>query len=199
VSTEIPTRTRDEIIRNAVDLFSENGYQNTSLAEIAAAVGVQKPSLYHYIDSKEDLLYEINELLVEELLTGAQTLLASAETPEDRLRAYLRATMRLTARRQKEVTIFLGERQFLKTQSKRWREVAERRDSYERLFESILEDGIATGVFADLPVNIAALGILGTVANAYRWYRESGPMTPDEIADLFADIVLHGISAPAPK
>jgi AcrR family transcriptional regulator len=199
VSTEIPTRTRAEIIRNAVDLFSKNGYQNTSLAEIAAAVGVQKPSLYHYIDSKEDLLYEINELLVEELLTGAQTLLASAETPEERLRAYLRATMRLTATRQKEVTIFLGERQFLKTQSKRWREVAERRDSYERLFESILEDGIATGVFTDVPVNIAALGILGTVANAYRWYRKSGPMTPDEIADLFADIVLHGISAPAQK
>jgi AcrR family transcriptional regulator len=185
--------TRSEIVRVAVALFSENGYAATTLDEIATAVGIRKPSLYYYIDSKEDLLYEINALLARELVDTANALIAEADTPPQKLRAFLRATMRLVAARQDEVTIFVSERQTLKSRSPRWREVADRRDAYERIFEGILADGIESGAFVDVPINLAALGILGTIANAFLWYRSDGTMQADEIAELFANIVLRGI------
>ena len=45
----------------------------------------------------------------------------------------------------------------------------------------------------ELPVNLTALGVLGTIANASIWYRRDGSMEPDEIADLFADMLLRGV------
>src|SRR6185503_16864181 len=50
---------REELTRVAARLFAERGYQGTSLADLADALGMQKPSLYHHIDSKEDLLWEV--------------------------------------------------------------------------------------------------------------------------------------------
>src|SRR3954467_11781600 len=50
---------REELTRVAARLFAERGYQGTSLADLADELGVQKPSLYHHIDSKEDLLWEV--------------------------------------------------------------------------------------------------------------------------------------------
>jgi AcrR family transcriptional regulator len=53
-------RTREGIVEKAVELFAAKGYAGTSLNDIAAVVGIRKPSLYHYIKTEEDLLYEID-------------------------------------------------------------------------------------------------------------------------------------------
>jgi AcrR family transcriptional regulator len=190
-----PTDTHQQIVHHAVRLFADRGYANTSLDDIAEAVGIRKPSLYHYIRGKEDLLYEIDVLLVDSLLSEARALLAEAVTPEERLRAFFRAGMRLIASRQAEVTVFISERYALRSDEPRWREIAERRDACQRLFEEIIEEGIASGVFRAVPTTVAALGMLGSISWAYRWYHEGHGMDADEIADLFADIALNGVRA----
>ena len=54
-----PSDRRIELTRVAARLFAERGYQGTSLADLAEALGMQKPSLYHHIESKEDLLWDV--------------------------------------------------------------------------------------------------------------------------------------------
>jgi AcrR family transcriptional regulator len=185
--------TKAEIVRHAVELFAAQGYATTSLAEIALAVGIRKASLYNYIETKEDLLYEIQNLLISELLAETDLLLAQAEGAEQRLRAFLTAGMRLIARRKDETVVFLRERHLARTGERRWRDLATQRDAYQRLFESILREGAEQGAFRALPTTVTALGILGTTSWAYRWYDPAGAMGPDAVADLFADIVLNGI------
>jgi AcrR family transcriptional regulator len=187
--------TREQIVRRAIELFASNGYAYTSLDDIARAVGIRKPSLYHYINGKEDLLYEIDALLVGELLEEARRLVAEASTHHEKLRAFFRAGMRLIARRQQEVTIFLGERHALDSSSPRWREIAKQRDEYEQMFGAVIVDGMDAGAFRRLPTTLAAVGMLGAISWAFRWYNPRGELGPDEIADLFADIVLNGIAA----
>ena len=186
--------TREQIFHHAVKLFARDGYANTSLDDIALAVGIKKPSLYHYIRTKEDLLYEIQQVLAQEILDEVDALLATASTPDEKVTAFFRAAFRLIARRQAEMTIFLNETQTLRARSKRWREINAKRDSYQKLFEDVLAEGIAAGAFRSLPITLTSLGMLGTVTWAYRWYRPDG-LDPDEIADLYVDIVLHGIAA----
>jgi AcrR family transcriptional regulator len=183
--------TRDSILREAVSLFASQGYTETTLDDIASAVGIRKPSLYHYIETKEDLLYEIDSLLIAELLEETERLLATADTPAGRLRAFFVAGMRLIAHRRGEVTVFLGE--VPSPSGARWTQLASKRDSYQRLFEKILRDGVADGSFRNLPTTVTALGALGTTSWAYRWYRGDGEMGPDETAELFADVVLNGL------
>ena len=186
--------TREQIIHHAVKLFARDGYANTSLDDIALAVGIKKPSLYHYIRTKEDLLYEIQQVLAQEILDEVDALLVTASTPDEKVTAFFRAAFRLIARRQPEMTIFLNETQTLRARSKRWREINAKRDAYQKLFEDVLADGIAAGAFRPLPITLTALGMLGAVTWAYRWYRSDG-LDPDAIADLYVDIVLHGIAA----
>jgi AcrR family transcriptional regulator len=185
--------TREQIVNRAVELFAENGYANTSLDDIAMAVGIKKPSIYHYIRTKEDLLYEIQRMLVEGLLDEVGAMLATASTPPEKVRAFFRGVLRLVARRQLEMTIFLNEAA-PKSEGKRWREINAKRDEYQKLFEEVLAEGIQSGVFRPLPITLTALAALGTVTWAYRWYDARG-LSPDEIADLYVDIILNGITA----
>jgi AcrR family transcriptional regulator len=192
--------TRQQIVQHSVQLFAANGYANTSLDDIAMAVGIKKPSLYHYIRTKEDLLYEIQRLLIEELLDEVGEMLATATTPPAKLRAFFRAVLRLIARRQLEVTVFLNEappkanEAASRARGRRWREISAKRDEYQKLFEDVLAEGMDSGVFRPLPITLTALAALGGVTWAYRWYDACG-LPPDEIADLCVDIVLNGIAA----
>jgi TetR/AcrR family transcriptional regulator, cholesterol catabolism regulator len=185
--------TREQIMRHAVDLFAAKGYAGTSLDDIASAVGIRKPSLYHYIRSKEDLLYEINAQLTEELLEAVARELEAASSPSEQLRAFLRAFLQLLARRQHEVTVFTTERHILRSRSRRWREVVERRAAWQEILQGILRDGIADGSFRAVPISVTAQGIIGTLSTVHLWYRRDGALTPEQIAEVFADIMLSGI------
>jgi hypothetical protein len=96
------------------------------------------------------------------------------------------------------MTIFLNETQTLRARSKRWREINAKRDAYQKLFEDVLADGMAAGAFRPLPITLTALGMLGAVTWAYRWYSPDG-LDPDEIADLYVDIVLQRNRGVAPE
>jgi TetR/AcrR family transcriptional regulator, cholesterol catabolism regulator len=187
------TNTRAKIVHHAVKHFARDGYGNTSLDDIAASVGIKKASLYHYIRTKEDLLYEIQAVLAQDLLDEVGALLELASTPEEKVTAFFRAAFRLVARRQAELTIFLNETQTLRAKSKRWREINAKRGEYQKLFEDVLIEGTADGAFRQLPTTLTALAMLGAVTWAYRWYSPGG-LDPDQIADLYVDIFLNGIT-----
>jgi AcrR family transcriptional regulator len=185
------TGTREQITLSAIELFAEHGYANTTLEDIAAAVGIKKPSIYHYIKTKEDLLFEVHQLLAQEVIDEVQSLLADAPDPAAKLRAFFRSAVRLVDRRQLEMTIFLNETHTV-TRSRRWKEINAKRDAYQKMFEAVLDEGMRSGAFRKLPTTLTALGTLGMVTWTYRWYQADGA-GPDEIADLYADIVLDGI------
>jgi len=185
--------TGEQIVHHAVHLFAQHGYANTSLDDIAMAVGIKKPSLYHYIKTKEDLLYEIQRVLIEDLVTAVGALLESADTAPEKLRAFFRGILRLIARRQLEMTVLLNE-SAPNSPNKRWREINTKRDEIRKMFENVLAEGMASGAFRKLPTTLTALGALGAVTWAYRWYNADG-LPPDEIADLYVDMVLNGIAA----
>src|ERR1044072_1464554 len=73
---------REELTRIAARLFAERGYQGTSLADLAEELGVQKPSLYHHIQSKEDLLWEVAWEGAEAFHAALDTVPAEARATE---------------------------------------------------------------------------------------------------------------------
>src|ERR1700759_1381531 len=100
----MPSR-REELTQIAARLFAERGYQGTSLADLASALGVQKPSLYHHIASKEDLLWEVAQdgaAAFHAALAG----LPSAPAPE-RIRLALRAHLAVVAGQLDLATVFV--------------------------------------------------------------------------------------------
>ena len=129
---------REELTRVAARLFAERGYQGTSLADLAEALGMQKPSLYHHIDSKEDLLWEVAWDGAEAFHAGLDGVPADAAATE-RIRLALRAHLAVVAAQLDAATVFVREWRYL-TGDRRDRFVAERR-RYEERVRDLFRDG----------------------------------------------------------
>src|SRR6478735_12269933 len=122
---------RDELTRIAARLFAERGYQGTSLADLAEALGVQKASLYHHIDSKEDLLWDVawdGALAFHAALDGVPADAPAAE----RIHLALRAHLAVVSTQLDIATVFVREWRYLEGE-RRERFVAERRRYEERV------------------------------------------------------------------
>lgn len=79
----------EQIRRGAVDVFAERGFRGTSMAAIAAAVGISRPAIYQYFDNREDVFRAAFELVLEESADAALAALTNAATLEDALAGYL--------------------------------------------------------------------------------------------------------------
>src|SRR3954464_3844168 len=179
---------REELTRIAARLFAERGYQGTSLADLAGQLGVQKPSLYHHIDSKEDLLWEIAR-------DGAAAFHAAldevplAPAPE-RIRLALRAHLGVVAGQLDVATVFVREWRFL-SDERREAFTAERRRYEERIRDLFREGVEGSELRTDLDVATAALLFLSAANWAYTWLRPGGDIAG--LADRLYDTLFEGM------
>ena len=180
---------REELTRIAARLFAERGYQGTSLADLADELGVQKPSLYHHIASKEDLLWEVAWEGAEAFHAGLDAVPADIAATE-RIRRAFHAHLAVVAGQLDVATVFVREWRHL-TGDRRERFVSERR-RYEERVRGLYRDGVEQSELrTDLDVATAALLFLSAANWAYTWLRPGAPT--DELADRLAESLLTGM------
>jgi AcrR family transcriptional regulator len=180
---------REELTRIAARLFAERGYQGTSLADLAAALGVQKPSLYHHIDSKEELLWEVAWEGAEAFHAALDGVPAAAPAAE-RIRLALRAHLAVVGQQLDIATVFVREWRHL-SGDRRTRFVAERRRYEERIRELFRAGVEESQLRTDLDVATAALLFLSAANWAYTWLRPGADT--DELADRLYSALLDGM------
>ena len=99
--------------------------------------------------------------------------------------------MSFIAQHRDGVAVFLHERHLI--HGERWSAITGKRDMYERLVLGIVTEGTRSGDFVETESKIATRGVLAMMFWCYTWFRPDGPLTADEVADVFADIVLSGL------
>jgi AcrR family transcriptional regulator len=180
----------------ASTLFSERGYSATSVRDIARALDMQGGSLYAHIASKEDVLWNIVSRAAERFHAAVRPVANGTESATERLRGMARAHVRVITDDIEHATVFLHEWRFLGPE--RRAAIARQRDAYEAYFRAVIAEGMCNGEFRRADPKMAGLGILSSLNGIAQWYRPDGPLAPDTIADAFADLFLHGLSAPQP-
>lgn len=186
-----PGPVRHDIVQAATRVFSQRGYHGASMTDIAEALGMRKPSLYHHVRKKEDLLFAIHEQMVDELIAQTMTVFSSSASPEDKLRGILRVTMGFVGRHQDGVTVFLAEHRALR--GDRWTEIVLKRDFYEKMVQSVIADGTNGGSFVAMPPRITTKAILAMANWGYTWFRADGTLSAEQVGDMMADIALKGL------
>lgn len=180
---------REELTRIAARLFAERGYQGTSLADLAGELGVQKPSLYHHIASKEDLLWDVASEGAEAFHAALDAVPAQA-APTERIRLALRAHLAVVAGQLDVATVFVREWRYLEG-DRRERFVAARR-RYEERVRDLFRDGVdGSALRTDLDVATAALLFLSAANWAYTWLRPGADT--DALADRMFAVLLDGM------
>ncbi|WP_030252165.1 TetR/AcrR family transcriptional regulator [Streptomyces violens] len=180
------------LLATATRLFAEQGYDRTSVQEIVEAAGVTKGALYHYFGSKDDLLHEVYGRVLR-LQQERLDRFAGADAPvEQRLRDAAADVVVTTIENLDDTKIFF--RSMHQLSPEKDKQVRAERRRYHERFRALIEEGQRAGVFTtEVPADLIVDYHFGSVHHLGTWYREGGPLTPREVADHLADLLLRAL------
>jgi TetR/AcrR family transcriptional regulator, cholesterol catabolism regulator len=185
---------REDIIEAAVVLFHEKGFANTSMQDIADAVGMLKGSLYHHITSKEELLYEIHERFMNVILRQAEVRQSLPKlSSRQQLESIIADLLAAVRDYRPYVEVFFRERYAVR--GPRWEAIHRKREAYEAMVRNLIREGQRDGSFrADLDSTVVTLGLFGMCNWSFQWLDPNGRLSAAEIAQTFATLFLDGLS-----
>lgn len=193
--TQLGNEQQERLIAVATKMFHDQGYDATSLQEIAETLGLLKGSLYNYIGSKDDLLWEV--ILRQHKATMALVERCRAmvdASPTERLRAFARGYA--PSLKNERISVAVYQRELVRLSDARRKTILQEREAYVTFLQDLLDEGIASGDFrADLDSELACQGILGMLNSSYRWYRPRRDLTPERAVEGLLDLVLRGVQA----
>jgi AcrR family transcriptional regulator len=183
---------RQEILRTAARLFQQQGYDATSMNDVAAALKLSKGGLYHHFQSKDEILFHIMshamEITEERVINGARRI----EDPEERLRTLIRLHIGVVlSEEDREITVMLHENHPLPPALRR--KINGRKKEYVHFVENLIAD-VQRQRNSPSPVTprAAAFALLGMINWIYQWYKPGGSLTGDAILHQFTDIFFRG-------
>jgi TetR/AcrR family transcriptional regulator, cholesterol catabolism regulator len=195
-----PRRKRrdQEVIDAAAKVFYERGYADASVQDVADELGILKGSLYHYIETKEDLLFR----LLEELHDDVQAILEEVAAEEgleplERLALYVRKQVLFDVENLPRVAVYYNDYQRLSPE--RRAQIVARRRVHERYVTELIEQAQRAGdANSELDARLLSNFIHGAFIWTYRWYRPGGKISREKVADTCAAFVLDGVRGTIP-
>lgn len=182
-----------EVVDQSARLFDQDGYNRVSMQDIAAAVGIRKPTLYHYVKSKDELLVHIHREFMHLALSNLASPKRAELQPSQQLIEIMADILGLMDTHPGYVRVFFEHYRELPPAAKR--SIKRDRDRYETIVQSILRQGVKEGTFRQVNIPLATLAVFGMCNWAYQWYDREGELSSRQIAEAFADYLLNGLSA----
>ncbi len=192
----VRTNKEATILAEACRLFATNGFAETSIRDIADAAGISNAALYHFFADKNELFARIFVSVTSQLCAFVESRIDPSETATRRLRAFMRGYG----------TFFEDHTYMCIAASSSFRALGDSpkrdeaiywRDRYEGIVRAIIRQGMDRGEFREGDAALVGRAVLSCLNWLHRWYRPSGRLTPIEIVDGYADILIGGIAAPA--
>jgi AcrR family transcriptional regulator len=183
-----------EIVHEAARLFDRVGYHNANMEMVAQAANMRKPTLYHYIKSKEEILLRIHQTLLDDLIARHKEKAAQGLSREELLLGNITDILGHIARNRGYVRALLEHYRELDPAIRK--EISGARQAYFKIVTDLIADGVAAGEYHTDDVNLAALFLLGQVNWAYQWYRPGASPAHELIAREILDTFLYGLTRP---
>jgi AcrR family transcriptional regulator len=193
VDIELTLQRRGDIMRAAARLFDEVGYHGVNMETIAKAAGLKKPTLYHYVRSKDEILFQIHEAMIDALRAKLAERRSQGVGPEAILQGVYEDIFEQMHDFPGYVRAFFEHMREL--DGDRRAKVRAERNAYLADVVAVIEAGIAKGLFRRANPVLTALAMLGVCNWGYQWYRPKRDGGPREIAMKCWAIFRHGLAA----
>lgn len=184
-----------QILDVAAELFRERGYQGMRMDDLAAAVNLNKGTLYHYFPSKAELLYRIYLDTSSEFIEAIRQ--HPADAPADELMTLVIKDIAAAMERRRDyVMVYFQEMQWLDKwlAEDRYAEVNALQVEFRNYITGVIERGVKNGVFRPLDASVAAFAVIGMVGWTYQWFTPGGRYTMDDLAGIYTDLALSAFS-----
>ncbi len=183
--------TKEKIKKIAINLFYKRGYFATGINDIARRAGIQKSSIYYHYANKEEILFDILKTTMQDLQSNFVRSVHEASDAEAQLAAAIRSHIIFHLSRQKEAIISDSELRGLTVRN--YKTILAMRDDYEYRFQEVLRKGIAERVFAEMDYKVISYGIITMCTAVAFWFRKTGRLSKEEIAEVYAGFILNGL------
>lgn len=186
-----PGHDQEAVLRIAIDLFNRQGYDGTSMGDLAAELGVTKSAIYHHVPSKEHLLSQA----LDEALEGLESAITVAEamtgaSAYERLRSVVRQSVEVLVAHQPAVTLLLRVRGNSEVELAA---LARRRHVDARL-AALVQAAVAEGSLrADLPPELVSRLLFGMVNSLVEWHRPGRGIGTQRLAEAIATLAFDGL------
>lgn len=185
-----PGYDQESVLSIAVEVFNKHGYDATSMGKLAENLGISKSAIYHHVPSKGDLLrLALDEALVplEEIALDEQ---ATIGTAEERLKFFLRSTIKVLVKRQQYVTLLLR----LRGNTEIERDALERRRAVDRKVSELVIAAQQEGSLrSDIDPRTTTRLLFGTINSLVEWFREDGNVTLEQVEEHAITMMFDGL------
>jgi TetR/AcrR family transcriptional regulator, cholesterol catabolism regulator len=178
------------LLTSAVKVFADKGFHATSMREISRESGMSLAGIYHYVSGKTELLFLIQDRCFSQVIAGARAAISQEITAADRLRAFIHHHVEFFTAHMPEMKVLSHEEDEL-TGTRR-AQVRKQKREYVNLLIGLLEQ-VTT---ADVNRQVAAYALFGMINWIYTWYKPSGPVSPERLADELTHLFLNGFLQP---
>lgn len=186
-----PGHSRESVILTAVQAFNDNGYEATSMSQLAARLNLSKSAIYHHIDSKEQILKEATDEALNALQEVVDSCDALDANASQRLEHLIRQATLTLCNKSIYVTLLVRLRGNTPTEV----ESMQRRRAFTDYLYNLVKEAQAEGsVRPDLDPGVAARLTFGMINSITDWYNPEGALSPEAIANTVTDTVLRGIT-----
>jgi AcrR family transcriptional regulator len=190
-----PGHDQETVLRKAVDVFNRQGYDATSMGDLAAELGLTKSAIYHHVPSKAHLL----EQALDEALDGLTSALDAAAADEsatayERLRTAVHSSVRVLVQHLPAVTLLLR----VRGNSEIELEALRRRRAIDDRLALLVSAAVDEGALRDdIPPDLASKLLFGMVNSLVEWVRPDGRYDEHQLADALATLAFDGLARPA--
>lgn len=173
-------------------LFEQYGFHGVSVNEIVENVGTSKGGFYHHFHSKDELLFVIHDTFITHVLEKAYIANKIYKSPTKKLQAIIKDFVQVFDLYKPHISVFYQEYIYLKPEYELL--IKEKRAKFKQIIIDAISEGKKCGEFRkSLPDEITGMAILGMINWTYKWYKQSGDKSIEEISDIFIDLILHAV------
>jgi TetR/AcrR family transcriptional regulator, cholesterol catabolism regulator len=181
----------EEVLRSATNIFFAKGFHATSIEDVARDVGMLKGSLYYYIKSKDDLLFQLLLAGIEDGDAFIARQIDSGGDPVEQLERAIRAQIDYIIQNRVPFGLFLHE--FDSLSGKRQHKLISVMSRYNSRFVELVQRGQQQGKLIEGQPWLIVNGILGMCNWLYRWYDTDHISGSEQVKQVFLRMILHGI------
>lgn len=197
VKTNDPKRLA-EIYNIAAKIICDKGFDAMSMNDIAQAVGMTKAGIYHYIQGKKEMLFEIMSYGMDQLDQGVIAPAKQITDPEKRLQAIIYNHAKLITRGNNALTVLVDEVASLSPANRK--KIKQRKRAYFDFVRDTLNQLQEEGKLQDVNPTVAAFSILGMLLWISRWYRANGKLTAEQVSEEILKVAVGGtLRSPCPR
>lgn len=186
----VAKNTRENLLRVATNLFNKKGYSGTTIRDIGAKAGISNSIIYHYFKDKEEILFEIIYTTSKDLIKSLLDIENRVSDPIECLKEMLKAHTVLFSLK-KEAKLLVVDLYWLKGKHQ---EIIRQlqREVYD-IYKKKLKELSAKGLLDEIDLTVLNFNIFGIINSFFRWYKEGGRLSKEEVAENIIKFLFHGI------